>query len=258
MQKKLFLKGGVIALVLAVSTLGISAAALADTFNIHITNSNLANGFNNAFANAYDKVAVRGIPVDRLPSTLSIAPNGHVRLTGGDVAAASTSSLTVSVWGLNFTVTPANADLQGENEQPMNFSDIKVGDTISVSGMLNPSTETISANEIFDYTFVTPPVPQPSPLQGKYNQLLQLLQQLSAQLSQMQVEITSTAASVASASSTSSPQSGSTSTSNTSSTSSSTPSSSSTSTSTSSPSNSSTSSSSSVSAGASSTASVTQ
>ncbi|MCL5016467.1 MAG: hypothetical protein M1312_02570 [Patescibacteria group bacterium] len=254
-KRKLFITGGVIVLALAVS-IGISKGALAAGNNPAPQHGDqgwgaaIASGFETSFSHAFNQIIGSGILERYVPSTLSISPSGHIRITGGSVTAASSSSITASVWGLSFNVVPGNSVLEGPDQQAISASDIQVGDKVSVSGMLNPSTEMISADTIVDYSFV---IQQgPSPLQVKLSALLQLLQQLQVQLMQMQTEITSTVSSSTSAptstaTSTSSSTPTSTSTTTSTSTPTSTPTSTSTSTSTSTPTSTSTSSSTSTS-----------
>ncbi len=73
--------------------------------------------------------------------TLSIGKKGHVRITAGKVTATASSTITVSVWKMSFTVhnMPDNV-VNTRGHGRATFESIKVGDVVDVRGVLDENT----------------------------------------------------------------------------------------------------------------------
>lgn len=143
-----------------------------------------ARELENAFSNAFGNAVQSGVKASQMPSSLSVDPSGHVRITGGSVTAEASSSITVSVWGLSFNVNSSQAQFAGSDQKTISASDIRVGDKITVTGTLDPTTGVINAQVVVDYSLVTRQAT--STIQSRINQLLQLIQQLQSQLNSIQ------------------------------------------------------------------------
>ncbi len=143
-----------------------------------------AKELENAFSNAFDSTVQSGIKADQMPSSLSIGPNGQIRITGANLTAVSGSALTVNVWGMTFNVNAAQSQLAGSSQQTIALTDMQVGDKLTVTGTIDPSTGAVTGQVIVDYSLATRQAG--SALQSRISQLLQLIQQLQSQLNLMQ------------------------------------------------------------------------
>lgn len=145
--------------------------------------SNQAKEIESAFSNAFGNAVQSGVTAEQMPSSLSIDPSGQVRITGASLTAVSSGSATVNVWGLTFNVDTTQAQLAGPGEQGLTSSSLQVGDKLTITGTLNPTTGVISAKVIVDYSAAAQQAT--GVLQSRINQLLQLIQQLQTQLNAM-------------------------------------------------------------------------
>ncbi|MDE2096100.1 MAG: hypothetical protein KGL39_02560 [Patescibacteria group bacterium] len=143
-----------------------------------------AKELENAFSSAFDSTVQSGIKADQMPSSLSIGPNGQIRITGANLTAVSGSALTVNVWGMTFNVNAAQSQLAGSSQQTIALTDMQVGDKLTVTGTIDPSTGAVTGQVIVDYSLATRQAG--SALQSRISQLLQLIQQLQSQLNLMQ------------------------------------------------------------------------
>ncbi len=143
-----------------------------------------AHEMENAFANAFGNAVQSGVKAEQMPASLSIDPNGQVRITGANLTVISTSSATINVWGLTFNVNTSQASFAGQDQQSISAADMQVGDKVTVTGTLDPSTGVINARVIVDFSLVSRQ--SINIVQSRINQLLQLLQQLQGQLNAMQ------------------------------------------------------------------------
>lgn len=72
------------------------------------------------------------------PDTIAIGNKGHTRITGAKVTAIASTTLTISIWNLTFTVhqmPDTNVTARGGGRY--SFGSIKVGDIIDVKGALD-------------------------------------------------------------------------------------------------------------------------
>jgi hypothetical protein len=130
---------------------------------------------------------------ENVPSSLVVTPAGRVRLTNSTVSAINGTNLTLSLWGINLNVDASNARLlnprvlgpqvlaptTSTSTASSTISDIKVGDRLAVEGTIDSTNGTIKAERILDYSLQRQTV---SEIQARIQQLLQLLEQLRAQL----------------------------------------------------------------------------
>ena len=143
-----------------------------------------AKNLEDAFSSAFDNTVQSGVKVEQMPSSLSIGPNGQIRMTGASLTAISGSNLTINVWGLTFNVNASRAQLAGSSRQAIALTDMQVGDKLTVTGTIDPSTGAVTGQVVVDYSLVTRQAS--TALQSRISQLLQLIQQLQSQLNLMQ------------------------------------------------------------------------
>jgi len=130
-------------------------------------------------------------PPAEAPASILVNPDGDVRLTGAEVTAISGPQITVKLWGWNFTVDHSNARIIGRINLPAMpaidaaatptapSANFNIGDKLMVKGTVNSSTGVIAASWVRNLSLQHQGV---ADIQGRINQLLQLLQQLQAQL----------------------------------------------------------------------------
>ncbi len=132
---------------------------------------------------------------DATPLSMSIGPQGQARITNGSVTAVNGNMLTVSVFGVNFSVDSSNANIVGATALPpipntatssatstgttSSTTSINVGDKVVVQGTIDSSTGIIKANTIRN---LSAQVQSNSDIANRINQLLQMINQLRAQL----------------------------------------------------------------------------
>jgi len=134
-----------------------------------------------------------------VPQTISINPQGQIRITRGTVTAAATSSdtITVEAWKLSFTVHKMpDTKVAGGKKDEISFGDIKVGDIVSVVGRLDANTAAfVHAEVIHNHTQVIRGRDEEvSKLRAKINELIERLNELLRKVGQSPVS-TSTATS---------------------------------------------------------------
>ncbi len=143
-----------------------------------------AKNLEDAFSSAFDNTVQSGVKAEQMPSSLSIGPNGQIRMTGASLTAVSGSNLTINVWGMTFNVNASQAQLAGSSQQAIALTDMQVGDKLTVTGTIDPSTGAVTGQVVVDYSLVTRQAS--TALQSRISQLLQLIQQLQSQLNLMQ------------------------------------------------------------------------
>ena len=143
-----------------------------------------AKNLEDSFSSAFDNTVQSGIKAEQMPSSVSIGPNGQIRMTGASLTAVSGNNVTVNIWGLTFNVNASQAQLAGSSQQTIALTDMQVGDKLTVTGTIDPSTGAVTGQVIVDYSLATRQAG--SALQSRINQLLQLIQQLQSQLNLMQ------------------------------------------------------------------------
>ena len=124
-----------------------------------------------------------------VPQTLSINPQGNIRITRGTVTSAATSSDTVTVeaWKLAFTVHKMpDTKVVGGRRDEISFGDIKGGDIVSVVGRLDPTTAAFVHSEVIhDHTQVIRGRDEEvSKLRAKINELIERLNELLRRVGQ--------------------------------------------------------------------------
>lgn len=124
-----------------------------------------------------------------VPQTLSVNPQGQIRITRGTVTSAATSSdtVTVEVWKLTFTVHKMpDTKVAGGRQDEISFGDIKVGDIISVVGRLDGiQTAFIHAEVIHNHTQVIRTRDEEIlKLRAKINELIERLNKLLQSIGQ--------------------------------------------------------------------------
>lgn len=141
------------------------------------------------FSRIFDRFS--NMPPAEVPASISVNPEGDVRLTGAEVTALPGTQITVKLWGWNFTVDRSNAQIIGRVNLPTTVAptnmevstvpgaDINVGDKLLIRGTVNSATGVVTASWIRNLSLQQRGV---ADIQGRINQLLQLLQQLQAQL----------------------------------------------------------------------------
>jgi len=113
--------------------------------------------------------------------SVRVEPNGKAQIDGAAVGSLSGAILVASVFGLNLSVDGTNAKVTGQNGGVASWSDIKIGDVISVMGAINPTTGVIVATKVVDRSLqgVTPGMSQ------KVEELLRRIAQLQEQLNRI-------------------------------------------------------------------------
>lgn len=121
-----------------------------------------------------------------IPSSLTIGPNGNIRITGGEVKAVSGNSLTVGVWGLNLNVDISGATFIGNlplldnssTTASSTGSQVNVGDKVLIAGTIDPSTTVIKAQWVRDLSRQSQNI---DAIKSRIKQLLDLLRSLQEQ-----------------------------------------------------------------------------
>lgn len=166
------------------SSEGESSGQLGNLYSYSNAWQSQAKNLEDSFSNAFDNAVQSGVKAEQMPSSLSIGPNGQIRMTGASLTAVSGSNLAINVWGLTFNVNASTAQLAGSSQQTIAVSDMRVGDKLTVTGTIDPSTGAVTGQVIVDYSLATRQAG--TALQSRINQLLQLIQQLQSQLNLMQ------------------------------------------------------------------------
>jgi hypothetical protein len=112
--------------------------------------------------------------------SVAINASGNFKVSGAQVVSVDTAAgtITATLYGLTDTVNVGSAAITGGNAT-MTLGDIKAGDVISATGNLNPTTHAITVNTIDDVSALSA---NQSAIQAKISSLMQIVQQLQAQL----------------------------------------------------------------------------
>lgn len=128
------------------------------------------------------------------PAGMTIGANGAVRVTAAKVTAINGSTMTMSLFGLSLGVDTSRAQITGGILLPpvstttpstttstplIQQTTVSVGDLVSVNGTMNQTSGVIQAQTVRDLTAQSQST---SNIQNQIRQLLQLVQQLRAQL----------------------------------------------------------------------------
>ncbi len=128
------------------------------------------------------------------PAGMTIGANGAVRVTSAKVTAVNGSTMTVSLFGLSLSVDTSQAQMIGGIVLPpvststsstttstptVQQTQVSVGDLVSINGAMNQASGVIQAQTVRDLTVQSQST---SNIQSRIQQLLQLVQQLRAQL----------------------------------------------------------------------------
>lgn len=145
------------------------------------------NDLEKGFSKIFDRVS--NISPSEVPQSISVNPQGDVRLTSAEITAISGPQITVKLWGWNFTVDRSNARIVGRinlpsiaSESPSTVTssaDLNVGDRLLVKGTVNSSTGIVAASWIKNISLQQQGI---TDIQGRINQLLKLIQELQAQI----------------------------------------------------------------------------
>ena len=113
--------------------------------------------------------------------SVSIDPSGHFTVTGVTVDSVDTgaNTLTVSLYGFTRTVSVAGAVISGAGQANLSLSNIQAGDVLSGTGTFDPTSHAITVTTVVDTSYA---VRNTANIQAQINQLMQLVQQLQAQL----------------------------------------------------------------------------
>lgn len=125
--------------------------------------------------------SIEGRPVQKVPSTFTINPQGNTRITNGKVTAVSGDIVTVEIWKLNFSIhNMPDTKVLASSNQDMTFSQIAVGDVVDVLGRLDTDkTAFVHAQIIHDRTqAIKAHQEETGRLQGMINELIQKLNTL--------------------------------------------------------------------------------
>ncbi len=128
------------------------------------------------------------------PAGMTIGANGAVRVTSAKVTAINGSTMTVLLFGLSLNVDTSQAQMIGGIVLPpiststtstttstptIGQTQVSVGDLVSINGTMNQTSGVIQAQTVRDLTLQSQST---SNIQSRIQQLLQLIQQLRAQL----------------------------------------------------------------------------
>jgi len=113
-----------------------------------------------------------------------IRPNGDFRVTGAIANSidASAGTVNATLLGLSRTVSLSGAKIRGGGKT-LSLSDIQAGDRLNAMGNYNATVHTATVSQVVDLSYANR---QTSDLQSRIQQLLQLVQQLQAQLKALQ------------------------------------------------------------------------
>ena len=126
-------------------------------------------------------------------SGMNIGAQGQVRVTNADAVSFSGNSLSIKIFGLPLTVDTTSAQITGALSLPPlptssstasstampTQTSIASGDKVSVNGTIDPNTGIIKATVVHDLTADNQST---SNIRDRINQLLQMINQLRAQL----------------------------------------------------------------------------
>ena len=145
------------------------------------------NDLEKGFSKIFDRVS--NISPSEVPQSISVNPQGDVRLTSAEITAISGPQITVKLWGWNFTVDRSNARIVGRINLPSiaseststatSSADLNVGDRLLVKGTVNSSTGIVTAIWVKNISLQQRDL---TDIQGRINQLLKLIQELQAQI----------------------------------------------------------------------------
>jgi len=132
---------------------------------------------------------------ESMQPSITINPQGQTKLNSVSVTAINGNILTVSVFGLNFSVDQSGAKITGiyvllpipgsatstatSSTSSIQTVTISVGDKVSVNGSIDQTTGIIKATLIRDLSKETQ---SNNDIKARINQLLQMINQLRAQL----------------------------------------------------------------------------
>lgn len=116
--------------------------------------------------------------------SLSVNASGAFSMTGVTVVSvdASANTITGMLYGVMKTVSVAGATITGGGAS-ITLSSVRPGDKLSVNGTFDESTQSATISSVNDVSYATQ---NTAGVQTQINQLLQLVQQLQAQLQAMQ------------------------------------------------------------------------
>ncbi len=119
-----------------------------------------------------------------MQASAKIDANGNFTITGVTVVSvdATGNSITGTLYGITRTVSTVGATITGGNAG-IALSSIQPGDIVSATGNYNASTHTATLSTVDDLSYAQQ---NTANVQSRINQLLQLVQQLQAQLQAMQ------------------------------------------------------------------------
>src|SRR3989338_6667656 len=136
---------------------GIGSALIATLMLVGVAGPVMANNGNDNKSGKIEKVVSLINSKIRTNTDVHIASNGNANVSGAKVLSVSGSNLVVraSFGSLNMDwtiVTDSNTKIVREKNGVANFSDIKVGDTVHVYGVVDTtvSTPTIKAKVVRD------------------------------------------------------------------------------------------------------------
>ena len=115
--------------------------------------------------------------LEATPKTMTINPQGQIRITNGKVTAISSDTITVQIWMMNFTVHNMSARVVAGEKQDFAFNQIAVGDMVEVLGQLDTVTPAyVHASLIRDRTaHIRPNTEEQSRLQALITELIKRL-----------------------------------------------------------------------------------
>ena len=114
----------------------------------------------------------------------TINPGGHFSLTGATVVSVdpTANTITATLYGWTKTENVSGATITGGNS-PISLSSINPGDILSATGDWNEAAHTVTITTVNDVSYAQK---NNANIQSQINNLLQLVQQLQAQLRSMQ------------------------------------------------------------------------
>lgn len=133
------------------------------------------------------------------PETLAVGPRGQVRITAGKVTAVASSTVTVMVWKMSFTVHKMpDTNVVARGSGNFKFEDIKVGDVVDVKGVLDETTAMfIHAKQVRDRSAgITQHEDQISRMRAQIQELIERLNKLLGKTTPPPPSVDTTAPSV--------------------------------------------------------------
>ncbi len=115
-----------------------------------------------------------------VPSTMTINPQGNIRITNGKVTAVSGDAISVEIWKLNFSVQKMpDTRVLANRKQELTFAQIAVGDMVGVLGQIDTTTSGLIHAQIIHDRSRNPAVNEAE--KGRLQSLItELIQKLNA------------------------------------------------------------------------------